>query len=185
MTAQLSQGVAWINQWGWFGWWCAFLVGVLLSSLAIAGIARTKLWLAQAVAVAKWNQQVDTINPLDKEFIGKRINIMDLLNPVTKIIEGKRFINCELFGPANIYFRNDVRLESGLLNCDLVAIRLGQWVFNCIVIENCEFIGGSVFSCALFLPPNLVDKMRNIKGIRFATLTGDAEIDARPIEKPQ
>jgi hypothetical protein len=35
ITGWLSTGVDWINQFGWFGWWLAFMVGALLTAYPV------------------------------------------------------------------------------------------------------------------------------------------------------
>jgi len=46
------------------------------------------------------------INPLDVSFERKRILLNEFVLPSHTIIENKTFIDCDLIGPANIYFHS-------------------------------------------------------------------------------
>lgn len=95
MTGWLSQGVDWVNQFGWLGWWVAFLLGAVLAAFVMAGIGLAKISWIKARAYQKWSDKVDDVNPLEQIFDKKRINLSDLATPVENRIYKKIFTNCE------------------------------------------------------------------------------------------
>lgn len=181
VTGYLSQGVAWIDQFGAFGWWSAGLLGFLVAALglALAGIGREKWAIARATR--KWAGQVDDINPLDTEFHKKRIRLVDLAHPITFKIKGKRFIDCQLVGPANLVLLSGINLNSNTFTkCDFVPTKKELYVLNAIGLEDCEVIGGEILETVLFVHPDIVALLEGSGSAPFyVSITGDEAIDAR------
>ena len=180
VTAALSRGVDWIAQYGWFGWWCMFMVGAAVVSAVVALISFAKERLVRARAVQHWSQVVDNINPLDHQFHRKRIRISDLAPPVSKKIEGKRFTDCELIGPSNIVILNNVAMQDiEFLNCDIVPTKRNVRLFNVIGVEGSQIVGGSIQNATIFVHPDALGALEAAGAFYYPTLTGDPQIDAR------
>jgi hypothetical protein len=175
VTGFLSTGVAWVNQFGAFGWWCAALIGFGITTglYLAAGVAKNQF--SQAEAKRKWAKDVDTINPLETHFIRKRINLAELANPITGRIIGKQFNDCELLGPANIFLLGQgVFNQVGFVNCDVVIVKNHVHIQNTLVIENCSFTGGTIARCTIFMPQPAYEVSKNqIPG--FAAITYEAQ----------
>ncbi len=135
--------------------------------------------LANARAVEKWKEQTDTVNPLDPEFQRARINIADLAHPVTRRISNKRFIDCQLMGPSNLIIMGKTSLANmDFTNCDLVVVNNKKTIpiYNALLIEECQMIGGEIVSCTIYIPPEMVNLFRGF-GADFLSFTGDPQID--------
>jgi hypothetical protein len=182
VTAELSASVAWVSQFGAFGWWCAFVAGSLAGLASAALYAVFKQRVALTRAMTKWSMQVDNINPLDNQFTKKRIKISDLEHPATRRIAGKQFIDCQLIGPANIAFLNHTSISGvGFINCDLIPTKDTFFAFNAIGVERTKIFGGEICNATIYLHPSVLAAME-ADGMNpyYPTLTGNAEIDARP-----
>ena len=177
-SAWAAHASAWLNEYGPVPWVGSGLLGLLVFSGINALWAYARLSLANATAVRKWQDTVETINPLDSEFTRRRINSNDLRNPITGRVIGKKFIDCQFIGPANLLFlsHNYVHVEA-VSECDFVVTRQTDFrVFNAVVFENAQLVGGSMWRCTIFIPPTEVPNFKK-SGAKFVTLTGDPEID--------
>jgi len=85
-------------------WVMAGFVGLVLSSLIYAVFNWGWRVRIRARYDAKYLSSGLRINPLDRIFEGKRIFLNEFALPSHTIIEGKTFVDCEIIGPANIYF---------------------------------------------------------------------------------
>ncbi|WP_293983694.1 hypothetical protein [Sphingobium sp.] len=181
VTAKLSESVVWIARFGAFGWWCAFVTGVLAGLASATLFAVFKERMARAHAITKWSKEVDNINPLDDQFTRKRIRISDLEHPTTHRIAGKRFIDCQLVGPATIAFLNQTHISGiGFINCDLIPTKDVFFAFNPIGVERTQIIGGQICNATIYLHPSILKSME-ADGMHpyYPVLTGNTEIDAR------
>lgn len=94
---------------------------------------------------AKFLEHGSIINPLDLTFERKRILLNDFVLPSHTFIEGKTFIDCDLIGPANIYFHssnqaNPIRLPK--IDAVWLAPKAqfnNGFVFNNCIFRNCSF----------------------------------------------
>lgn len=162
----LAKSVAQINQFGPFGWCFAGLLSFLVTALAL--YALSGVWGRWIIAkAAKRNAMPpDSINPLEMEFHRRRIKLLALAHPIDSRIRGKRFIDCELEGPANIVLvGHGVFRGCGFLNCDFVIHRQPVHVQNCVVLEDCEVIGGEIHRCTIFVDQDFFDANFGPKGV--------------------
>lgn len=166
-----SQSIEWISQFGWFGWWCAFLVGFFFSAagLAVVGYAREKFALAKAQQ--RWSKEVDAINPLDEVFVNRRINIRDLAHPVTKRISSKTFRSCELFGPENIILASGHMSGVAFADCDVVVVKDNASLTNLKVFEDCSMTGGVIWNCTIFVTQAAFEAFRQGVGEKINVIT--------------
>ncbi len=177
----------WMAKWGPFGIGAAGLAAALSTLVGLAWAsslrAQAKVRSAEAVAVEKWKERVDDVNPLAPEFHTKRLRVSDIAHPITRRIARKRFIDCELMGPANLLFHQNVHATGVMMmNCDLVVVNgmAGLPVFNVIVVEDVTILNGTIGLCTLFIPPGLVPQFAAMGG-RFLNKTGDPQIDNAPL----
>jgi len=169
-----------------FSWVLAGLLGALIAGVAAMCVGWLRYAIVKATAVAKWRDQVDNINPLDAAFHSKRIFWQDLAHPISRKIERKRFTECDLLGPANIVMMGTGVVYGAHLNdCDIVVAKTDAVLFNVIILEDVEIIGGSIWRCTIFIPPQMVPTLRQQAGLnRFVTLTGVPELDNQPSTQP-
>ncbi len=179
-TAWLASGVQWVNQFGWFGWWIAGLLGVLLALYIAIGIAWLRNAWIKGRLMQKWGQTVEAINPLDQEFTRKRVNPEDIANPISKRLIKKRFIDCEVMGPANIIFSvaNNIN-ECNFYNCDIIVAKKNAHIINVLVFEGSSVIDCDFWNCTIYIEKIMAHTFSGIMNKDFVTLTGYPEIDNR------
>lgn len=163
-----------------FSWMMAGLLGAFIAAAIAFLIGLFRVQLVKAAAVAKWSEQVDTLNPLDAEFHKKRIKISDLVHPDGNYIEEKKFTDCELLGPCNIiFYQNATIMHCGFIGCDIVVARDDAQMATAIALRNVQIIGGTLWKCTIIVPRKDLALFKAL-GARFVTLTGDPSIDEAP-----
>jgi hypothetical protein len=126
-------------------WVVAGFIGVLLGVLtrllwqAANRLRIRNLWDARSL------DRGSLINPLDLTFERKRIVLDDFVLPSWTWIEGKTFIDCDLIGPANMYF-NSTNMAQPIrppkvdaVWLDPKAIFNNGFIFNNCIFRNCSF----------------------------------------------
>jgi hypothetical protein len=101
----------------WAAWAAEIFSKYAPLSWVLAGFVGAALWafirimwaIAMRIRVrarydANFLRHGSDFNPLDLTFERKRIYINDFVLPSHPLIEGKTFIDCDIIGPANIYF---------------------------------------------------------------------------------
>ncbi|MGQ3289022.1 hypothetical protein [Sphingopyxis sp.] len=99
IVGYLSTGVAIIAQYGAFGWISAGLLAFLVTSSALALLARTRLWRVEAKIRERIMGDSSQFDPMGRVFQNKRLYLRDLAPLGRREVIGKTFINCELIGP--------------------------------------------------------------------------------------
>jgi hypothetical protein len=158
--AYLSSGVAWINQFGLFGWACAGVASFVLTAMGMLAVGMARERFAFAKATRKWSAQVDTFNPLNTTFDALRIRISELPNPFYNKVSKKTFNNCDLVGPANICMSRCYASGVKFLGCDFVVIKIPIQPENVILFDECNFVGGTITRATIFAPQNIIDTVR-------------------------
>ena len=104
-----------------------------------------------------------TINPLEQEFIGKRININDFKSPIPgQVISDKLFRNCELIGPAVITFMNGANLNGiNFLECDLVVIKTPSQIHNVLPFKKVQILDCKIYNMTIYMDPNVAKNFAN------------------------
>lgn len=173
----------WMAAWGPLGVGAVGLTSVLATWLTLAGAARMRasaqLRRAQASAVEKWKDQVDTVNPMAPEFHTKRLRVAEIAHPLDGSISDKRLIDCELIGPANLVMR-DVDIKGVAFHrCDTAVVKTKTPINNAVGLQRVTMIGGAIWNCTLLIPPQMVKTFAEM-GATFITQTGAPEIDNPP-----
>jgi hypothetical protein len=173
MTGWLSTGVDWINQFGWFGWWAAFLVGCFLSAAALALLSVFRYYWVRGRAMDRWSITTSDINPLDDTFHKRRIKIVDLIDPADNAISGKTFTDCDLVGPANIVLLGGSSYSHvGFVSCDVVPTRRKTSILNAVKIQNISVVRGRFVGVTIFVPPPTIPMFREMNA-PFVSFTED------------
>ena len=123
--------------------------------------------IAFADAQQRWAKQVDTINPLDKEFFRKRINVNEICHPISRRVTGKKFIDCQFVGGTSITF---IASEPGKLinsltyeSCDIVEVNPHCYINNVVVFENCDLLGGTIVGMAVYVQSTMLPEFVAMK----------------------
>jgi hypothetical protein len=131
---------------------------------------------------AKFLERGGNYNPLDLTFEKKRIYLDDFALPSHTVIQGKTFIQCEIIGPASVYFaanNNAVGLRPPIIDAVWLhpdaRYNAGFQFFDCIFrdcsfqritlfasIENFELWNGNTSVNWIGIPPTpeLIEKRR-------------------------
>ena len=178
MMVYLSTGVTWISQFGAFGWATTGILSFLVLSGAtfLAGAAREKFVYAK-IAREK-AAPGDSVNPIEREFTKKRINLIDLVRPSTSYIKDKTFTDCQLIGPMNVILDGVTISGSGFINCNWAVVKSNITIFNAVALTNVTIRGGDISDLTILVPEGGIEMLRQFPVSPINT-TGDAEIDAR------
>ena len=188
VTGVLSSTVEWVDQFGWFGWWVAFLFGCVLTAATMSLAALVRLRLVEARMYLDFEKRGSSVNPLETEFHKKRIKLSDLMPPTFRPISKKKFIDCELVGPCVILFTDGMNIN-GLKfeSCDLMPTKRQLSVRNGLIMQDCHIIGGSIIGATILLHPDVLAALEAQPGMinqYYPTLTGNPQIDDRePINR--
>jgi len=183
ISGWISTGVEQINQYGWFGWWIACLVGASLTAVVLGSASWARYNWVYSRAQKKWAESVDTINPLEKDFRTQRILLSDLGHPITRKIFDKRLYDCEMIGPANIFVHRDI-LMTGMtfFDCTFFVLwpDIDKKVYpgNAVMLEKVKMYGGAIYGATFLITPELVPTFQKMD-VKFSSLTGDPKIDNR------
>lgn len=85
-------------------------------------------------------QKERDFNPLETTFERKRIYVDDLVLPSHPFVDGKTFVDCDIIGPANIYFAsgNNIPILRPPV-FDMVCLDPAKKFFNGFIFSNCIF----------------------------------------------
>ena len=128
------------SQYAPFSW-----VGAGVCGAAIWVLLRLLWLLANRVRVnIKYDEQFiqreRNFNPLEATFERKRIYVDDLVLPSHPFVDGKTFVDCDIIGPANVYFAaGNSLLVLRPPVFDMVCLDPRKNFFNGFIFSNCIF----------------------------------------------
>jgi hypothetical protein len=154
--------------------------------MIIWAVVRVLLSWAYRVRVqAKYNERFiehgGNYNPLDLIFEKKRIYLNDFALPSHPLIEGKTFVDCDIIGPANIYwhFGNQAfPIRAPIIDAiclDPEAKFNNGFIFQNCIFRNCSFQRITVFGGTEFYP----DWKRNMNLNVISVVPSAEQIAAR------
>ena len=108
-----------------------------------------------------WNSPGDGVNPLDDNFVRKRIRISDFVSPVHQLIEEKVFDRCEIIGPAMVIIGSNMH-NPQFLDTNFVCVKDGFPVFNAIEVRNCSFINCKFYRLTVIVPESGVSLLPSV-----------------------
>lgn len=141
-----------LSEYAPLSWVVAGFVGLLAYAVAVALYGYGQSRAVRARYDSKFLAETGGVDPLAKVFEGKRIYLNDFILPSNPFVDGKTFVECEIVGPANIFFQinnavNNVR--PGMV--DAVALADGGQFYNGFTFRNCTFRGCTFHRVTLFL----------------------------------
>jgi hypothetical protein len=152
-------------------WVLAGFAGVTFVVLANLGWQWAKRIGVRAKYDARLLASGSVINPLDKTFEGKRIYINDFTLPSHALIDGKTFIDCEIVGPANLFWQpGNIANEIKPPRCDAVYLEPGVQFFNGYTLRNCIFRGCSFQRITLFIGTADYENVKNHELLNWITM---------------
>ena len=183
LMAYFSTGIAWIDQFGMFGWAATGLISFFTFSAAVflLGSARER-WVYAKIARDK-ALPPDAVNPVEREFTKRRIKFSDFVRPSTAYVENKLFTDCEILGPLILALDHAVTFSGvGFINCNWVVVRSDRPIHGAVSLRNVEFRGGNLSDMTILISENELDVLRRLPTPSI-TRTGDEEIDGRELLK--
>jgi hypothetical protein len=123
-------------------------------------VTATTFFLVQAAARLRLRTRFDArslegpspVNPLEKTFINRRIYLNDFVLPSLTAIARKTFTDCEIVGPANLYWwRGNSATDLVGPQMDAVYLEPSRRFFNGITLDSCVFRGCSFQRITLFV----------------------------------
>jgi hypothetical protein len=167
ITAWAAAATELLHPYAPLSWVAAGLVGGLIFVVLVwVGVAIRNAMISGNVR-RRFYETGSRINPLEKIFENRRINIDDLMPPLGAQIRGKSFIDCELVGPANLVFSGQGSLEnSDFTQSDAIIINnLDIPVLNGTEFNDCRFLRCKFFKVTLFAPEHSVGTFEKGFGI--------------------
>jgi hypothetical protein len=156
-----------------FSWVVAGFVGVAIAVILyllwqVASLVRTK---------AKFNilftEKHPGVDPMKDTFENRRIFLNEFALPTDPWIENKTFINCDIVGPANMFFGNGVAIsESRGPNIDVVYLPETTRPTNGFGIRGCIFRGCAFHRITFFAShEDYISAPENVGMINWVSLT--------------
>jgi len=141
-TGWIAKASDWLAGYGPISWViCGLLGGLIFSFTWFAIASGMERYQRSRTLKAFKRPEIDGINPLDAVFIKHRIDINAFKNPLpNESVKDKTFVDCELVGPAVIFFLGAANLNNvAWMNCDFVAVDDNKMVQNVIAFETSRF----------------------------------------------
>jgi hypothetical protein len=182
VVAYASTWVPTLKALGPFAWLSTAVLtfAVLSGSLLFLALARDRWVLAREKQ--KWLDQSDSdINPMETEFIKKRITLSRFVNELFPRITNKRFIDCELVGPSSVMLLDGMSLtRSRFVDCNFIPIKPGAGIYHAIGMSNCRVQDCTLIGLTFFIPMNIIPIIEESgMSVGYVSLTGISEIDRR------
>jgi hypothetical protein len=145
LPAWATHSASIFSQYSPLSWVIAGFIGVF----SVVLIYFTYAWASKIRITAAYNarflEKGVLINPLEASFERKRILLNDFVLPSHTVIENKVFIDCDLIGPANMYFHssnNANPIREPIFDAVWLAPKANfhnGFVFRNCVFRNCSF----------------------------------------------
>lgn len=129
-----------LSQYAPFSWVAAGLVGAFFAAIIFWILMRSYYWLMYARWTRLWSSPGEGVNPLDDNFIRRRIQINDFVSPVHSIVDGKTFDHCELIGPTLVLLQNANFINCQFGDCNFVVVKDNWPVFNATIFKDTNMI---------------------------------------------
>ena len=135
-----------------FSWVAAGIIGASLTALIFLIVQLGVRLRMKSRYDARILASGSMVNPLDRTFQNRRIYINDFVLPSFTVVKDKTFIDCEIVGPANLYWwQGNNALGSVGPRMDAVFLDPQAEFDNGITLENCMFRGCSFQRITLFV----------------------------------
>lgn len=151
-----------------FSWVAAGFIGFLLFAFGYFLIAHARSKWVRSRYDHNLYKRTGFVDPMAATFENKRIFLSDFILPSDPHIEGKTFINCEIIGPANLFFRNNNRVDEHRLPvCDGIVIQPGKPFLNGVFLDGCAFRKCSFKRVTVVLLPEMYQHSRNVDWLNW------------------
>ncbi|MEP5092166.1 MAG: hypothetical protein ABJR23_22310, partial [Paracoccaceae bacterium] len=151
LPAWATKATGVFSQYAPLSWVVAGFAGILCYAIAVFIYGTGQQRSVRSRYDSKFMQETGGVDPLARVFEGKRIYLHDFVLPSQPQVIGKTFVDCEIVGPANMYFELDNSVDDvqpGLV--DAVALSGERQFFNGVLFRNCKFRGCTFHRVTLF-----------------------------------
>ncbi len=155
----------------------AGFVGLLLYVVAVFIYGTGQQRSVRSRYDAKFMQETGGVDPLARVFEGKRIYLNDFVLPSQPQVIGKTFVDCEIVGPANMYFESDNSVDDtkpGLV--DAVALSGKRQFLNGVAFRNCKFRSCTFHRVTLFFQPEESLRIQHLNWLNWISPLPLAEL---------
>lgn len=160
-----------------FSWVVAGFAGLLLYAIAVFIYGTGQQRSVRSRYDARFMQETGGVDPLARVFQGKRIYLNDFVLPSQPQVIGKTFVDCEMVGPANMYFDFDNSVDDvqhGLV--DAVALSGERQFFNGVLFRNCKFRGCTFHRVTLFFQPKEALRIEGLNWLNWISPMPPADL---------
>lgn len=158
-----------------FSWVAAGILGAAVTALIFLVVQLAVRLRVRSRFDARNLASSSPVNPLDKTFVNRRIYVNDFVLPSNQVIAGKSFIDCEIVGPANLYWWRGNNATAPLgPQMDAVYLDPGKKFMNGIALDNCIFRGCSFQRITLFVGAGDYHQVRDHGILNWISETPDS-----------
>lgn len=158
----------WLKPWGPIAWGVIFLVTLIIVAAVIIGGRAISAWAFTKRALGRYSDatlNTQSANPLDQEFIRKRLNLADFYHPHFVVNSKKHFRGCELFGPCQVAIMSHTTLANCNFNdCDVVVVDPSKPLHGAIAFAETEFLNCEFYRVTLLVPATIARMMKGGTG---------------------
>jgi hypothetical protein len=163
----------WARAAGPLGW---ALMAILTVFVVCAGYAL--FWYAvKTHAFARYMKlkvESSSVNVLAPVHQHERINAMDFYHPFHRPTEDARFEDCEILGPASVWFKGCIFNVGQFNDCDVVIVRDDRPVSGLTAFHRCAFLRCHFFRLTLFMNYESFQQMK--QAVPHFTIISDGRI---------
>lgn len=153
------------SQYAPLSWVVAGFAGLFWYALAVFIYGAGQQRLVRSRYDANFMQESGGVDPLARVFEGKRIYLNDFVLPSQPQVIGKTFVDCEIVGPANMYFEFDNSVDDVQPgSVDAVALSGERQFYNGVLFRNCKFRACTFHRVTLFFQP---EEALRIEGLNW------------------
>lgn len=174
IMAWLASLTTWIHSYGPIAWGA---VGLITFLTLIWSISSAQALIASSMvkrAHARITDKIyDTalINPLEQNFMSKRISLYDLRTPMGEPVKNKVFNQCELIGPAVILLNGGGITGNSFHYVEFSKIKNEfRAMPNKLVLEHCQLVNCKIYNVIFLVPEQMVDALeKDMPNIQWIT----------------
>ena len=151
-----------------FSWVAAGLSGMLVVAIAFAVFSSARSRYVRSQYDINLYKRSGFVDPMAATFENKRIFLSDFILPSDPYIGEKTFINCEIVGPANLFFQGNYQVHEQMLPfVDAVMLNGDRNFFNGITVENCTFRRCSFKRITLMMLPHEYERYKDLNWLHW------------------
>lgn len=156
-----------------FSWVLAGFTGAVVFAGIVSLVAGARARWSDTNIRSRFYRDADRINPLERVFERRRIQVRDLVPPFINSVQEKTFDHCDIVGPANIILlaNGGATLHGNtFFKTDAVSTSASAKPQTAIEFFNCRFINCNFYDVTLFMLEDVYDAANStINGLNWIT----------------